>query len=43
MKLYEKIGFKKVEEFGIQEGVAKHFPEFLHGLYLVKYSYKIGK
>ncbi len=43
MKLYEKIGFKKIEQFGIQEGVAVHLPEFIHGLYLIKYSFKIAK
>ena len=39
--LYEKIGFNKIGEGGISHVIGPDIPECIHGVYVIKYLYKI--
>ena len=43
MRLYQKIGFKKVREIQIDDGLAYFIPQFIHGIKRIEYVYKINK
>ena len=43
MKLYEKIGFVKIGEGGIEHVIGPYIPPPLHGIRLVKYQFQIQK
>ena len=41
IKLYEKMGFKKVGEGSMEYLVGPYIPSFTYGMYVVKYVYNI--
>ena len=43
MKLYEKIGFRKLGKIRVDAGIAGYVPEFFHGVRRVEYLYEITK
>ena len=43
IRLYEKIGFQKVRDISIDDGLAYFLPQFIHGMKRIEYVYKINK
>jgi RimJ/RimL family protein N-acetyltransferase len=43
MKLYEKLGFKKLGEIRINDGITAFIPESFHGVRRIEYMYQIPK
>ena len=43
MKLYENLGFRKIGEIRVNDGIAGYLPDFFHGVRRVEYLYEITK
>ena len=43
VRLYEKMGFDKLGEIRVDDGIAAFIPEFVHGIRRIEYLYCIKK